>query len=102
MKWCTSFLKYSEIFFMKAPTFFAYLTQEMVKSELSYFDLKKKKSILYSILTVELDCNVSFGNGFRLQRQNDVDDIIRCFGRERNTMVSAAGDLNWYNYLHCL
>ena len=38
MKWCTSFLNYSEIFFMKAPTFFAYLTQEMVKSELSYFD----------------------------------------------------------------
>ena len=49
---------------------------------------------MYSILKVELDCNVSFGNGFRLQRQNDVDDIIRCFGRERNTMVSAAGDLN--------
>ena len=49
MKWCTSFLNYSEIFFMKAPTFFAYLTLEMVKSELSYFDLKKKKKKKHNV-----------------------------------------------------
>lgn len=35
--------------------------------------------------TVETDCNVSCRNGFRLQRLNHVDDIVRCFiycGRE--------------------
>lgn len=46
-----------------------------------------------SILTLrKWTHNVTFKNGFRLQGQNHVGDIVRRFSLERNVTVRAAGD----------